>query len=82
MTDGTDWFAVPLSTLGLSLRGQRILARLGVTTVGDVCQYSIAEILPGRSFGEITITELEMKLADRGLRLRDDKAGPCVVRQK
>jgi DNA-directed RNA polymerase alpha subunit len=82
MAEQTDWFAVPLEALGLSVRVLNCVRTTGATTVGAICQFSIDEILSGRSFGEVSSTELERRLAARGLRLRDDKTGACVVRKK
>lgn len=67
------WLRVvdPLARLGeLSLRARRWAIRLGVLTVGDLCQRTIEDILePG--FRETTLRECQHKLAARGLRLRD-----------
>jgi DNA-directed RNA polymerase alpha subunit len=82
MVEQTDWFAVPLEALGLSGRVLNCVRTTGARTVGEICQVSIDEILTCRSFGMVTITELERQLAALGLRLRDDKAGACVVRTK
>jgi DNA-directed RNA polymerase alpha subunit len=45
MLEERDWFAVPLEALGLSVRVLNCVRSTGVATVGEVCQYSIDEIL-------------------------------------
>jgi len=82
MAEAIEWFAVPIEALGLSVRGRSILGRLRVRTIGELCQLSVEEILSGKSFGMTAMQEFADQLAARGLRFRDDKAGPCVVRKK
>src|SRR5262249_11240233 len=59
-----------------------IVKRKRVRTIGELCQYCVLELLESASFGETSLRELHDQLGARGLRLRDDKAGPCVVPQK
>jgi hypothetical protein len=73
---------VPIETLTLSVRVRSIVRRLRVRTLGELCQLSVDEILSGRSFGMTTMQELFDQLRARGLRFRDDKAGPCIMREK
>src|SRR5262249_19162798 len=82
MAEAIDWFTVPLETLTLSVRVRNMVRRLRVRTIGELCQFSVEEILAYRSFGETSLRELFDQLAARGLRFRDDKAGPCVTGKK
>jgi uncharacterized protein (TIGR02996 family) len=63
--------ADPLARLGeLSQRARFWAQRLGFATVGDLCDRSAEEILQ-RCFSETLLRELETKLAQQGLQLRD-----------
>jgi DNA-directed RNA polymerase alpha subunit len=84
MAEERDWFAAPIDVLGLSVRVRNCMAAQSLLfmTVGELCQFSADEILAHQSFGETTIRELHERLAVHSLRLRDDKAGPCVAPRK
>lgn len=62
----------PLARLGeFSRRALSWANRLGVKTVGDLCELSAEDIIR-RSFIETVLSEYRRKLAEQGLRLRDD----------
>lgn len=46
------------------------LARAGITTVGDVLQYSKEELMRFDRVNELTIRKIENKLKERGLSLK------------
>src|SRR5262249_33230266 len=76
MAEQIDWFRVPVTTLELSIRGRHIVRKTMARTIGDLCQLSVRELLTSKSYGETSLIEIHEQLAARGLRLRDDKAGP------
>jgi uncharacterized protein (TIGR02996 family) len=61
----------PLARLGLSGRAQRWAARLGVATVGYLCEWSAGDLIETR-VSQAVFSELRHKLAEQGLRLRDE----------
>jgi DNA-directed RNA polymerase subunit alpha len=61
--------AKPVSELELSVRARRCLQRMSITTVGDLIQYTEAELLAARNFGATSLTEIKSRLSDIGLQL-------------
>ncbi len=59
----------PVSELELSVRARRCLQRLNVQTLGDLMQYSEADLLATRNFGVTSLNEVKGRLADFGLEL-------------
>jgi len=68
-TPGRDWYAVPITELGLSARALRLAAAAGAATVGQLRDLTAVELFGTKSFGE-TLKEVSDKLAERGLHLR------------
>jgi len=68
-TPDRDWYAVPVTELGLSARAQRLADAAGATTVGQLCDLTTVELFGTKSFGE-TLKEVSDRLAERGLHLR------------
>lgn len=66
--------AKPVSELELSVRARRCLQRLNVVTLGDLIQYTEAELLATRNFGVTSLNEVKARLADHGLQLSAKKA--------
>lgn len=64
----------PVSTLGLSVRSARCLARLRVRTVGDLVAKSVNDLLEVRNFGKTSLSEIQRKLEAVGLSLRADES--------
>ena len=83
MAEERDWFAVPLEALGLTPRGLSRARKAGAGSVGELCQLT-DEQLAATSGGmaEESRREIRERLRAFGLRLRDDKAGACVIREK
>ncbi len=62
----------PISDLELSVRSRKCMARLGITTVGELTRKTADELLSSRNFGVTSLNELRAKLADLGLALRNE----------
>src|SRR6185369_10427672 len=58
-----------LAELELSVRATNCLESEGISTVRDLVSRSDDELLEVRNFGETTLNEVKMKLAERGLHL-------------
>jgi DNA-directed RNA polymerase subunit alpha len=58
-----------LAELELSVRATNCLESEGITTVRDLVNRTDDELLEVRNFGETTLKEVKIKLADRGLSL-------------
>ena len=64
----------PVSELELSVRSRRCLQRLNVQSVGDLVQYSEADLMAARNFGVTSLNEIKAKLGDIGLTLVPKRA--------
>lgn len=62
----------PIADLELSVRSRKCMARLGITTVGELTRKSADDLLSSRNFGVTSLNELRAKLADLGLALRNE----------
>ncbi|MGE3313762.1 MAG: DNA-directed RNA polymerase subunit alpha C-terminal domain-containing protein [Planctomycetaceae bacterium] len=62
----------PISDLNLSVRARKCMARLGLTTVGELMQRSADDLLSSRNFGVTSLNEVRAKLTEIGLKLRND----------
>lgn len=60
---------VSVAELELSVRSRRCLQRLNIKTLGDLVQYSEADLLATRNFGVTSLNEIRARLAERGLQL-------------
>lgn len=63
----------PISDLELSVRSRKCMQRLGVATIGEVCQKTGDELLACKNFGQTSLNEIKQKLANLGLKLRENK---------
>jgi DNA-directed RNA polymerase subunit alpha len=66
----SDTLAAPLDTLELSVRSLRCMERLNIKTVGDLVDYTEADLLAAPNFGQTSLNEVRQKLAELGLSLR------------
>jgi len=62
----------PVADLNLSVRARKCMNRLGINSLGDLCQRSSEELLEAKNFGQTSLQEVKDKLQQYGLRLRDD----------
>jgi DNA-directed RNA polymerase subunit alpha len=63
----------PLSELELSVRSRNCVAFLGVTTVGELCGRTEAELMSCKNFGQTSMNEIKQKLAELGVSLKAAK---------
>jgi DNA-directed RNA polymerase subunit alpha len=63
----------PLSDLELSVRSRNCVTFLGVTTVGELCQRTEAELMACKNFGQTSMNEIKQKLAELGVSLKSAK---------
>ncbi len=62
-----------IEELDLSVRSYNCLKRAGINTVYDLTEKSEAEMMKVRNLGRKSLEEVEIKLADLGLGLKNDK---------
>ncbi|MDY0166821.1 MAG: DNA-directed RNA polymerase subunit alpha C-terminal domain-containing protein [Thermoguttaceae bacterium] len=61
--------SIPVTDFELSVRSRNCLRKMGVTTLGDLCRRTEAELLASKNFGETSLTEIRDMLRGRGLHL-------------
>jgi DNA-directed RNA polymerase subunit alpha len=61
-----------VNELNLSVRARKCMARLGITTVGELVQKTPDELLSTRNFGVTSLNELRSRLGEMNLKLRND----------
>lgn len=62
----------PVTDLNLSVRARKCMARLGITTMGQLVQRTPDELLSSRNFGVTSLNEIRGRLTEAGLKLRND----------
>jgi len=63
--------ATPISQIEFSVRSRRALERLGVKSLGELATKTESELLGCRNFGQTSLNEVQQRLAEYGLRLRE-----------
>lgn len=61
----------PVSDLELSVRARKALQLLGIHSIGDLCSRTEAELLGVKNFGATSLHEVNDKLVELGLTLRE-----------
>lgn len=61
-----------VSDLNLSVRARKCMARLSITTLGELVQRSPDELLATKNFGVTSLNEIRQQLAELNLKLRND----------
>ncbi len=61
-----------ISDLQLSVRSRKCMSRLNITTVAELITKTPDELLGSKNFGVTSLNEIRGKLAEVGLRLRND----------
>jgi DNA-directed RNA polymerase subunit alpha len=61
--------SIPVSDFELSVRSRNCLEKMGITTLGDLCRTTEAELLASKNFGETSLVEIKDMLSSKGLRL-------------
>lgn len=64
--------ARPVSDLNLSVRARKCMARLGITTLGELVQRTPDELLATKNFGVTSLNEIRQQLSEIALKLRND----------
>lgn len=64
--------SLPITELNLSVRARKATSKFGVKTVGDLVKLSPEDLMEARNFGVTSLNEIREKLAEQGLKLRDD----------
>ncbi|WP_310820874.1 DNA-directed RNA polymerase subunit alpha C-terminal domain-containing protein [Stratiformator vulcanicus] len=62
----------PVTDLNLSVRARKCLSRLGLSTLGELCQRTGDELMSVRNFGVTSLNEIRQKLTEFGISLRND----------
>jgi DNA-directed RNA polymerase subunit alpha len=62
----------PVADLNLSVRARKCMTRLQITTFGELVMRTPDELLESKNFGVTSLNEVRSKLADLGLKLRND----------
>ena len=62
----------PVTDLNLSVRARKCLSRLGITGMGELVSRTADELLGVRNFGVTSLNEIRAKLAEKGMKLRND----------
>jgi len=71
-TDGPERAAIlatPLTELDLSVRSSKCMSLLDLVSVGDLLQYTEAELLRAKNFGVTSMQEIKTKLENLGISL-------------
>jgi DNA-directed RNA polymerase, alpha subunit/40 kD subunit len=64
--------AQPVTDLNLSVRSRKCMTRLGIATIGELIARTPDELLAAKNFGVTSLNEIRDKLAEMGLKLRND----------
>jgi DNA-directed RNA polymerase subunit alpha len=65
----TQVLSVPVTDFELSVRSRNCLQKMGIQTLGDLCQCTEAELLASKNFGETSLVEIKEMLTGKGLYL-------------
>jgi DNA-directed RNA polymerase subunit alpha len=60
----------PIADLDLSVRSRKCMARLGISTLGELMDKTEAELLSVKNFGQTSLTEIKEKLGELALGLK------------
>lgn len=61
-----------IAELSLSVRARKCMARLGISTIGELLRHTGDELLECKNFGVTSLNEVREKLTQHGLALRGD----------
>ena len=74
MDEGKDPRSMPIASLGLSVRTQKVIETFELETIGDLADRTAAELSANKNFGPSMLSEVSKKLESFGLALRGAKA--------
>jgi DNA-directed RNA polymerase subunit alpha len=61
-----------IGELNLSVRARKAMTRFGIETVERLTEFTAKDLSELKNFGAVSLQEVRRKLADRGLKLKDD----------
>jgi DNA-directed RNA polymerase subunit alpha len=64
--------SLPVSELNLSVRSRKCMTRLGIASIGELVTRTPDELLSAKNFGVTSLNEIRDKLAEMGMKLRND----------
>ncbi len=65
----------PIDDLELSVRSRKCMDRMGIKTIGELCEKSENDLATAKNFGRVSLNEIKKRLQEANLSLRqDDKA--------
>jgi DNA-directed RNA polymerase subunit alpha len=64
--------AKPISDLNLSVRARKCMTKLGIQTVGELIVHTGDELMECKNFGVTSLNEVREKLAELGLKLKNE----------
>jgi DNA-directed RNA polymerase subunit alpha len=64
--------AKSIADLSLSVRARKCMARLGITTIGELISHTADQLLEVKNFGVTSLNEIRSKLAEISLKLQGD----------
>jgi DNA-directed RNA polymerase subunit alpha len=62
----------PITDLNLSVRARKCMAKLGISTIGELIRHTPDQLLEVKNFGVTSLTEIRAKLGENGLKLQGD----------
>ncbi len=70
---------VPVTDFELSVRSRNCLKKMNINTLGDLLRVTEAELLAYKNFGETSLHEIKIMLAQKGLRLGQALDDPTLT---
>lgn len=64
------FYPIEVYRLDISARAEHVLEALGIKTVGDLVQWTEAELLRAKNMGHTTVWNIKAALGDLGLQLK------------
>lgn len=62
-------FSIPVTDFELSVRSRNCLQKMGIMTLGNLCETTEQELLASKNFGETSLHEIKEMLSSKGLSL-------------
>ena len=65
-----------MTDLQLTARSRKCLEKLNVNTIGELFEYTEAELLAVKNFGRTSLDEIKQRLEELGLALKEEAQAP------
>ena len=62
----------PIDELELSVRSRKCMDRMGIKTIGELCEKSEIELASAKNFGRVSLNEIKKRLQEANLSLKQD----------